>query len=167
MTDECRAIGTDDTHARTEDDEERHDGDQSQNLRQDEVAGRVDTHDVEGINLLGNTHGAQLGGDVGPHLAGKDQTHDARRELQEHDFTSSVTRNPSRHPRTLDVQFHLDTDDRTDEERDEEHDADGVDTQLGHLLDILLKEHAHTLWTGERTPHQHQVFTEGGKPFFY
>ena len=54
-----------------------------------------------------------------------------------------------------------------DEERNEKHDADGVDTQLRHLLDVLLQEHTHALGTRKRAPHQHDVATEGGQPFRY
>ena len=167
MADVSRGVSAHRAEERREDDEEWHDGNQSQNLRKNQIARRVDTHDVEGINLLGYPHGAQFGGDVGTHLAGKNQTHDAGRELQQHDFSGGIARNPSRHPRTLDVEFHLDADDGTDEERDKKHDADGIDTQLRHLLDILFQEHAHALRARESTPHQYEIFTEGGKPFFY
>ena len=90
--------------------------DQTENLWQHQIACRVDTHDVECIDLLGYSHGTQLGSDVGTHLSGEDETHDTGRELQQHDFSGGITRNPSRHPWTLDVQFHLDTDNCTDEE---------------------------------------------------
>ena len=149
MSDIRSAIRTDDTHSRTEDNQERHDGNQTENLWQNEIACRVDTHDVECIYLLGYSHGTQLGCDVGPHLSGENQTHDAGRELQQHNFTGGVARYPSRHPWTLDVELHLDADYCTDEERDEEDDADGIDTQLLHFLDILFEEHAHTLRTRE------------------
>ena len=128
MADVSRGVSAHRAEERREDDEEWHDGNQSQNLRKNQIARRVDTHDVEGINLLGYPHGAQFGGDVGTHLACKNQTHDAGRELQQHDFSGGIARNPSRHPRTLDVEFHLDADDGTDEERDKKHDADGIDT---------------------------------------
>ena len=57
-------IGSDNTHCRREDDQEWHDGEQTENLWQNEVAGRVDAHDVKGINLLCYPHGAELRCDV-------------------------------------------------------------------------------------------------------
>ena len=131
-------VGADDAHGRTEDDEEGHEGDQSHYLGQDEVAGGVDAHDVKGVDLLGDAHRTEFRGDVRPHLTGQYQAHDARGELQQHDFSGGVSRHPARHPGALDVQFHLDTDHGADEEGDEQYDADGVDAQLRHLLDVLF-----------------------------
>ena len=149
MSDIRSSIRSDDTHSRAEDNQERHDGNQTENLWQNQIACRVDTHDVECVNLLGYSHGAQLRSDVGPHLSGENQTHDAGRELEEHNLAGGVARYPSGHPWTLDVELHLDTDYRTDEERDEEDDTDGIDTQLLHFLDILFEEHAHSLRSRE------------------
>ena len=78
-----------------------------------EVAGRVDTHDLQGINLLGDAHRTDFRGDVRPHLSCQNQAHDGTGKLQEHDFTCGVAADPTRHPWTLDVKLHLDADDGT------------------------------------------------------
>ncbi len=99
-----RSVGTDDTHARAKSNQEWHDGNQTENFRQNEVTCRVHSHDIKGINLLGYSHRTQLGSDIGTHFTCENETHDTGRELQEHDFSGGITRNPSRHPWTLDVQ---------------------------------------------------------------
>ena len=72
-----RAVSTHDAHAAGEDDEERHNGEHAENLWKNKVTSRVDTHDVEGIYLLGDAHRPYLRGDVAAHLACQDETHDA------------------------------------------------------------------------------------------
>ena len=121
-------IGSNDTHGGTEDHQEGHDGDHAENLRQNEVIGGVHPHNVECIDLLGHTHGAQLRGDVRTHLASQYQAHDGRGKLQEHDFARGITSDELGHPWTLDVDLHLYADHGADEERDEQDDADGIDT---------------------------------------
>ena len=158
-------ISCDNTAEGAESHEERHDGDKTENLREDEEGGGVDTHDFEGVNLLGGAHRTQFRSNVRAHLSRKDETHDARRELQEHDFTGDVSRDPVGHPGTLDIELNLYTDDGSDKEGDEEDDADGVDTELRHFLDVLFEEHAHSLRTGEGAPHEHEVATEMHEKF--
>ena len=121
-----RGVCADDAGSDAESDQKRNHGNQACNLGKDEEVGRVDSHDFEGINLLGYPHGANFGSDVRAYLAGQDETHDGRGELQQHDFAGGVSHNKSGHPRTFDVQLDLDGDDGSDEEGDEEHDADGV-----------------------------------------
>ena len=70
----CRSIGADDTHARTEDNQEWHDGNQTENFRQNEVTCRVHSHDIKGINLLGDTHCSQLRSDIRAHFTCENQT---------------------------------------------------------------------------------------------
>ena len=85
----CRGIGAEDARCRTEYHQERHDRDQAEYLGKDEVASRVDTHDVERVNLLSHPHGANLRGDVRAYLSGKDKTHDGRRELEQHNLAGA------------------------------------------------------------------------------
>ena len=167
MADVRGGISTHDTHRRGEDHQEWHDGDQSYDLRQDEITGRVDAHDLQGVDLLGDTHRTDLGGDIGTYLTSQDQTHDGTGELEEHDLAGGVATYPTGHPRALDIEFHLDTDDRSDKERDEQDDADGIDAELSHLLHILLEEHAQTFRAREGASHQHHISTKGGQPFLY
>ena len=164
MADIGCAVGAEDAHGRREDDVDGHNGEQSQNLRQDEVAGGVHAHDIKGVDLLGDTHGAYLRCNVRAYLSSEYKAHDATGELQKHDFAGGIAGHPAWHPRTLDVHLHLDADDGTDEERDEQHDADGVDAQLGHLLDVLLPEHAEALRHRERAAHQHEITPESRQP---
>ena len=156
-----RAESSENSGADTEDDQERNHGHESQNFGQNQVRSRVDTHDVERVNLLGDTHGPDLGGDVGTDLSGQDETHDGRRELQQEDFTGGISYNEAWHPRTFDVQLNLDTDNRTDEERNQQYNTDGIDTQLVHFIDVLLEIHAESFRASEDTSHEHQVFPEG------
>ena len=142
----CCSIGTHDTHRTGEDNQHGHNGQHAEYLGQYQIAGGVDSHDVEGVNLLGDAHGAYLRGYVRPHLACQDETHNRAGKLKQHDFTRRIARHPTWHPRRLDVQLHLNTNHRSDEERNEQHDTNGVDTQLRHLLYILLPKHAETLW---------------------
>ena len=153
MPDVGRGIGTEDAHGRTENNEERHNRDQSENLGQDEIRGRVHPHDVECIDLLCYAHRAQFRGDVRAYLSSENQTHDARGELQKHNLPSGVARHPPRHPRTLDIELHLNTDHRSDEEGDQQDDAHRVDPQLRHLLDITLEEHPHPFGSRKRPSH--------------
>ena len=60
VADVSRSVGTYDAHGRGENNEEGHEGHQSHDFWQNEIVGRIDTHDVERIDLLGNTHRAQL-----------------------------------------------------------------------------------------------------------
>ena len=167
MADIGRGVGSHHAQRGREDHEEGHDRHQAEYLRQDEVVGRIDTHDLQGVDLLRDAHRAQLRGDIGPHLARQDQAHDGGRKLQEHDLARGIARHPMGHPRALDIDLHLDADDGSDEEGDEQDDANGVDAELRHLLDILLEKHPHTLGTREGTPHQNEVFAEGGEPLMY
>ena len=160
-----REVGSQDAGGRGEDDQTGHDGEHAHDLGQDEVTGGVDAHDLQGVDLLGDAHRAQLGGDVRPYLACQDETHDGRGELEQQDLSCDIAADPPGHPGALDVELHLDADDGSDEERDEQYDADGVDTQLRHLLNIRLEEHTHALWHGEHAPHEHQVAAENGQIF--
>ena len=119
MADVGRSVGTEDACGGGENHEEWHDGEHAHDLRQYEVRGGVDAHDLQGIDLLRHAHRADLGGDVGAHLTGQDQTHDGAGELEQQDLSGGIAGNPTGHPRTLDVQLHLDADDGSDEERDE------------------------------------------------
>ena len=84
-------------------------------------------------------------GDVRPHLARKNKTHDRRRKLEQHDLSCYIARDKLGHPRAGNVQLDLNTNYRTDEKRDKQHYADGVNTQGRHFLQVLLHEHSHTL----------------------
>ena len=164
VADKGSGVGAHDAHRRGENHEERHDGHKAENLGQNQVVGRVHAHDVERVNLLGHAHRAKLRGDVAAHLARENQTHDGAGELQEHDLTRGVARGPTGHPRTLDVHLHLDADDGANEKRDEQHNANGVDTQLGHLLDIAFQKHPQTVGPLEGATHQNQIAAKRVEP---
>ena len=109
MTNVGCAVGSEYARRRREHYEEWHQRHQAHYLWQDEVVGRVYAHYLKGIDLLRHAHRAKLGGNVRPHLTGKNKTHNARRELQQQYLASGVTRHPTRHPWTLDVELHLNT----------------------------------------------------------
>lgn len=135
--------GTDDTGKDAEYHQQRNHGDHGRYFGQNQVAGRIDTHNLQGVNLLGDAHGAQLRGNVRAYLACQNEAHDGRRELQQQDFAGHVAHGPARHPRTFDVQFDLDGDDGADEERYQQHDADGVHAELLYFAEVLAEEHTH------------------------
>ena len=60
MSDIGCTIGSYDTHTTGENNQDGHDGEQTENLWQDEIAGGVDAHNLQGINLLGDTHSTYL-----------------------------------------------------------------------------------------------------------
>ena len=159
------AISTHDAHRRRADYQGRHHRHQARYLGQDEKRGRVDAHNLKGVYLLGHTHGAQLRGDVGAHLAREDETHDGARKLEQHNLAGGIPRHPARHPGALDIHLHLYADYGADEEGDKQHDGYRVYAQLRHLLDIPLGKHAHPLGHAERAPHQDEVFAESGEIF--
>ena len=51
----------------------RHEQQEAYHLGKYQEVGRVDTHYIEGVDLLGDTHGAYLGRDVGAHLTCQDE----------------------------------------------------------------------------------------------
>ena len=134
VNDELDEIDLEDEDDYVPDDEDREelwkafgDFEDAHNLRQYQITGGVDTHDLQGVNLLCHPHGANLRGDVRTNLSRQDQTHDRTGELQQHDLTGGVARDPAGHPWTLDVQLHLNTDDSTDEEGYQQYNTYGVD----------------------------------------
>ena len=61
------------------------------NLRKDKKTRRVDSHHLHSINLLGDSHTADLGCDVGSHLAGKNQGNHSGAELQDKAFPHHIS----------------------------------------------------------------------------
>ncbi len=156
-------IGANDACRHTQRDEDGHDGHEARNLGQDEEVGRIDAHDVEGVNLLGDAHRADFGSDVGADLASQDEAHDARRELEEHDFAGGVAHHHAGHPGALDVQFDLEADDGSDEERDDEHDAYRIVAQLIHFSHILTEEHPPSVGLRKHSAHQQNITAQMGQ----
>ena len=163
----CGGVCSKDAGGRTEYDEERHDCYEAKHFGQYEETGRVDSHNVKSVNLLGNAHGSDFRGNVRPYFSCKYEAHDGRRELEQHDFACGVARNPAWHPWALNVELHLYAYYSSDEKRDEQDDANGVDAKLRHLFDILLEEHSHALRALKGTTHEHQVSSQCIKPFYY
>ena len=159
-------ISADDACADAERHQKGNHGEQRDDFGKDEKRSGVDAHDFERINLLGDAHGAQLRSNVTPHLARQDKAHDGGGELKQHDFARGVTRDKTGHPRSLDIEFDLHTDDRADKKRNEQDDADAIDTEFGHLARILFQEAPHPLRTGENFAHQHQVAAESLQRFY-
>ncbi len=134
----------------------KHRGD---DLRQDEVRGGVDAHDLQRVDLLGDAHGADLGGDGRSHLAGQNERHDRRGELQDHGFARGVADQVLRNEGRLQVDGHLQGDDRADEDRDDGCEADGVHAEGIGLVDDAAAVDGHLLRTGEDLAHQQEITT--------
>ena len=140
-----------------EDRQKRKEDHRGDDLRQDEVRRRVDAHDLEGVDLLGDAHGADLGGDARPDLSGEDQRHDGRRELQDHRLARGVADERAGDERRVEVDAHLQGDDRADEGRDEGRQADRVDAEGLHLVDDAAAVDRGLLRTGKDLSHQDEV----------
>ena len=87
-------------------------------------------------------------------------------ELEEHDFAGGVANHHAGHPRTLDIEFDLKTDDGSDEEGNDENKRDGVESQLIHLGDILLVEHTHAVGHRKGSPNDLHVSAQFYKSSF-
>ena len=83
-------------------------------------------HHLERIDLLGDLHGADLGGDVGPHLARQDDRDDGRGELEDHGLAHREADGVGGNP-TADLVGRLDGDDRPHEQAQQGHDAHTLD----------------------------------------
>ena len=147
------AEGTDDACKDAEDDQDRYHRNHGCYFGQYQVVGRVDSHDFQRVDLLGDAHGAQLGGDVRPHLARQDEAHDGGRKLQQHDFAGHIAHRPARHPGTFDVQFDLYGDDCADKKRYQQDNANGVYPQFGQFCAVLPEEHVHPFGARKRASH--------------
>ena len=157
----CREAGGYASHDACEHTEDNEHGDkhhQPYNLREDKEVRRVDTHDFHRVYLLRDAHRPYLGGDVAAHLAGKDETHDGRGELQEDNLARSVSDGELGDKRRADVERDLYGNDRTDEDGYDDDDPQRVDTQLVYLPYQLLEEHAPAVGDGQSLPHQHDIF---------
>ena len=62
------------TRRRRDDEQERHHAHERQNLRQNQVVGAVDAHDLHRIDLLRDTHRADLRSDVRTNLTRQNKT---------------------------------------------------------------------------------------------
>ena len=136
-------------------------------LGQDQVAGRVDAHDLQRVDLFGDAHRADFGGDVRPHFAGEDQRDDRRRELQQHRLARGIADQVFRNERRLQVQRHLDRDYGAHEHRDDRDDADRVEPEARHLDQDPLAVDRELLRTGEGLAHQHEVAPDQFKKVFH
>jgi len=89
------------------------------NLGKDEVAGGINAHDFECINLFGNAHGANFGGNVGAYFTGHDEAYDGGAELKQHTFAGGETHGVKRNPGTAEAEGRLNGDDATHENRND------------------------------------------------
>ena len=155
-----RGVCSDKAEDYAEDYQHGNHADEAQNLGQDYETGGVDAHYLQCVYLLGHSHGAYLRGNVGSHLAGQDEAHDAGGELQKHDFSGGVSSGECRHPWGCDVQFYLDAYHGTYEEGYQQDDADAVYSKGSHFLDILFEEHSPSFGQGHNPSHQAKVFAK-------
>ena len=101
---------------------------------EDEVRSRIDAHDLQRVDLFGNAHRADLRSDARTDLAGQNQRHDRRREFEDHRLARGVTDQRTGDERRIEVDAHLQGDDRTDEDRNNGRQADRVDSQGLHFV---------------------------------
>ena len=153
--------GADEARGNTQDDQDRHEDDQRHNLGQDDVVGRIDTHNLHSINLFRDAHGANFGGDVRPYLTRQNQTHDGRREFEHHDLARGVADDVTGQDGIAHVEHNLQDTDGADEDRDEADNADGVEHQFVRLVDELASEHRPVVGLRQHAPHQQDVASQG------
>ena len=133
MTDVSRGVGTHDTHRRTEYHQKWHDGDETQNLWQNQVAGWVHAHDIKGVDLLCHPSSCPVPKQCSSPPSQKVSDTWWTMKTQ-HDFTCGVTSNPARHPRTLMLIFIWMQITAPMKNEMSSTIPDGVYTQLRHLL---------------------------------
>ena len=100
-------IGPDEAGGDAEGDEQRYGGYHGEDLGQQDMVGRVDAHDIQSIDLLGDAHGAYLGGDIGAYLTGEDDADDAGGELEQDDLAHGIADGETGHPGRPDVDLDL------------------------------------------------------------
>lgn len=146
------------THGRGDDDEHRHHADERQDLRQNEVIGAIDTHDLHRINLFGDPHRADLRGDVRSHLTCQYQAEDGAGELEQEGLARKQTRCVGRQKGVLRIRLGLDREDRTDEDGDDQHDRQTLQTLFLQLATVLPPEHPLPVRQTEHLAHEQKVF---------
>mgnify|MGYP007025062410 CR=1 FL=1 len=89
--------------------------DESDNLRQHNEVGRIDSHDFHGVDLFGDTHGADLRRNIAADLTGQDQTHHGGREFQNQNLAGGQSCGVCGNQRRYDIDGHLNAYHGTDE----------------------------------------------------
>ena len=141
---------------------EEHRGD---DFRQNEIRRGIDTHDLQRVDLLGNAHRADLGSDVRSDLAGKDERHDRRGELQNHRLARGVTDNVTRDEGRFEIDRHLQGDDRADKDRNNGRQSDGVQPERIHFVDDAATIDRELLGSREDLSHQDEILPDQGEEF--
>jgi hypothetical protein len=110
----------------------------SENARDDQLAHGVGAEGAERVNLIGDHHRAELGGDPRPDAPGEHQTREHRPELLHHRRTDDL---PYERPRTELVERDAGLQDENgagEEAREEDH-GEGADAYLLELLDDVTE----------------------------
>ena len=131
-------VAADDPDEVVDDGEHRQHDQRREHARRDELLDRVRAERVEGVDLLGDAHRAELRGDAGADAAGDHQPGEHGTELADHRRRSRGGRCTSWRRTCASCTAGLEREHHPGEEAGEEDDAERLDPDLVHLLDEVL-----------------------------
>ena len=93
-----------------------------------------------GVDLFGDTHGADLRRNIAADLTGQDQTHHGGREFQNQNLAGGQSCGVCGNQRRYNIDGHLNAYHGTDEYGNDDDQGNGVHTQLIYLLDQAFEK---------------------------
>ena len=130
-------------HSAEESDENRNGGEQWDGHERgnyawsDEFAAGVSTHGAHGVDLFGDQHGAEFGGDTGRAAAGNKKAGDGRAEFADESEGDDVAGERGL-AEAFELGAGLQNHHGTDEEAGEQHNGERADTDVVHLIEDVL-----------------------------
>ncbi len=130
-------------HAAEESDEdgdggEKRDGDErGENAGSDEFAAWVRAHSAHGVNLFGDEHGAEFGGNAGGAASGDKETGDGRAKLADESDGNDVACKRGL-AKAFELSAGLQNHDGADKEAGEKNDGKRANTDVVHLVEGVL-----------------------------
>lgn len=119
----------------------------------------VDTHHVDGVKLLGDSHAADFRSNAGPHLARQDQCYHCGTEFQYHAFTHHIADKHSVQKWIFHVGCGLDYQDASHKQGNDTDNDNRRHYQPVCFYDELLPEHAAFLRFAEHLPEKERVLS--------
>ena len=129
------------------------------------MRGRVDAHNLQCVNLFGNTHTADFRRDARAEIAHQQQADNRRTELHDDGGAGHEAHRPGGNPAALDLEGRLHGNHAAHGER---HDADnqhGADAHRVHLEHPFLQEYGPFGRFAEDLAQEDEVFAKGGQRF--
>ncbi len=115
-----------------------------EDARANQLARGVRAHGAHGVDLLGDDHGAEFGGDAGGATSGDEQTGDGGAEFADQCDGDDVSREGGL-SEALELRAGLQDHDRADKEAGEQDNGERADADAVHLVERVL----HVAWSGE------------------